>query len=115
MTAYDGPQLPHHYLEDKVFVIFHAWNPIRFIIFTIITLIVYSAVLNNHELSIFLRFGSGGALSSSTCFDLVDSDLVSGTTAGFVLFLTTTPFRIFLEESFLLVDGLAATGAADTI
>ena len=78
---------------------------------------MYSTVLNNHKLSIFLRFGSGGALSS-TLLDLVDSDLESrtlGETAGFILFLTTTPFRIFLEESFLLVDGLAATGAADTI
>jgi hypothetical protein len=73
-------------------------------------------VLSNHELSIFLRFGSGGALSS-TCFDLADLDLVSdtlGDTAGFVLFLTTTPFRILLE-SFLIVDGLAATGAADIV
>ena len=116
MTVYDGPQLLHHYLDDEVFLIsmqFHAPNRLYS---TIISLIVYC---NNkgHKLSIFLRFGSGGALSS-TCFDLVDLDLVSDTlegTAGFVLFLTTTPFRIFLEESFLIIDGFAATGAADII
>ena len=74
-------------------------------------------VLINHELSIFLRFGSGGALPS-TCFDLAGLDLVSdtlGDTATFVLFfLTTTPFRVFLK-SFLIVNGLAVTGAADIV
>lgn len=65
-----------------------------------------------HELSILLRFGSGGTLSSFSNL-AADLDLVSdtfGDAAGFVLFLTTTPFRIFLE-SFLIVEGLTATGA----
>ena len=64
---------------------------------------------NQSELSVFRRFESGGALSSfSADLDLVPDTL--GDTVCFVLFLTTTPFRIFLG-SFLIVEGLAAIGA----